>query len=175
MNTAHDASLDSRSGEYGDARATILALLPRLRRFALVLAGEACEADRLVEEVCSRGLCGYGVHQRLDQSIFRNMATFFMRKHEYDAMQKSEPDIDQPKGCTVGDNVGGDGINGQLTRAAILRLSAEQRVMIALVYIERFSYADSAEILQVTKPQFTRSLLDARLKLCAQQRPVSTA
>ena len=64
-----------------DVRAQLIALLPRLRRFALGLTGSRDDADDLVQAACERAL--NRLHQwepdtRLDSWMFRIVKTIWI-------------------------------------------------------------------------------------------------
>ena len=129
----------------------IVALLPRLRRFAIGLAGNEDDGDDLVQAACERALIRRGQWRegtRLDSWMFRIIQTLWIDRGRADRvrgrhMQPVDPDS----------QIGSDGerlVEARLTLDAVQRafsaLSDEQRVVLLLVCVEGYSYRESAEI-----------------------------
>ena len=155
-------------------RRELVALLPRLRRFARSLTRSADEADDLVQgalERALRNLDAWTPGTRLDAWMFRIMKNAW---------------IDEVRSRTVrtrvlapeeaGADIGADGaqamethLEAQAVRAAMDALPDEQRIAVALVLIEGFSYREAAEMLEVPIGTVTsrlargRAAIEARL------------
>jgi RNA polymerase sigma-70 factor (ECF subfamily) len=126
----------------------LVALLPRLRRFALSLTRSVAEADDLVQATCERALRArdqWMPGTRLDSWLYRIMRNLWIdaiRKHQANA---SEP-MDEAMGLA-----GDDGrrvVEAALTldavKGAIDGLPDEQRAVLLLVCTEEHSYQEAA-------------------------------
>jgi len=153
-------------------RRQMTALLPRLRRFAVSLTGNAADADDLVQDTIERAL--KSLHQwqqgtRLDSWMFRiaqNLWIDAMRARRVRAGVLSDPDD--------AENVAVDGVRdneARLTYAATCRalqeLPEDQRTVVALVLIDGMSYRDAADTLGLPIGTVTSRLARAREALAA--------
>ena len=148
----------------------LIALLPRLRRFALGLTGSRDQADDLVQNACERAL--KNLHQwqadtRFDSWVFRItkniwIDTWRARKArgvnvelevaEYEAMHSSRDDLE----------------NRQLLTAvskAMQNLPEEQRAVLTLVSLEGMSYNEAAAVLDIPVGTIMSRLARARRRL----------
>jgi len=114
MPSVRDASLD-------EIRAQIVGLLPRLRRFAVALAGTVTDGDDLVQDTVERALKHldqWEAGTRLDSWMFRIAKNRFIdnrraaKRHEVLAAEASERELE---------NVS---VDGQQIAEAITQLSA---------------------------------------------------
>lgn len=134
---------------------SLVALLPRLRRFARVLAGSAHEADDLVQAACERALraeASFAAGTRLDAWMFAILRNLWLDGRRGGAARRGPP---MP--LEAAESIAGaDGralaearlALGQVERA-LLRLPPEQREAIALVCIEGLSFREAADMLGV--------------------------
>ncbi|MEO1194009.1 MAG: sigma-70 family RNA polymerase sigma factor [Pseudomonadota bacterium] len=153
-----------------EARRQLVALLPRLRRFAKVLARSDDQADDLLQAACERALTRLDQWQpgtRLDSWMYRIMQTVWIdwvRKNKVRGIP--EPIEDQH------DLSGSDGrqvVESQLelsaVRAAIKELPDEQRAVLGLVTIDGLSYKEAAEVLSLPIGTVMSRLSRARIRL----------
>ncbi|MDF7777162.1 RNA polymerase sigma factor [Sphingomonas sp. AOB5] len=150
----------------------MLALLPRLRRFAHALARNAADADDLCQAAIERALKARDQWQpgtRLDSWIYR-----IMRNHWIDTARArtrhGETFVDAELGEGIGDR--GDAAieaNVELGNVgrAMATLPAEQREAVALVLVEGFAYKEAAEILDIPMGTLTSRLVRGREALMA--------
>jgi RNA polymerase sigma-70 factor, ECF subfamily len=136
-----------------EVRRVLVSLLPRLRRFALVLTRSADLADELVQSALVRALARF--EQNLDQThldrwMFCVLKTVWLNMQRSAASRRAEP-LDE--NCSV---LASDGIRDAEARialsqvlAAFDRLSDEQRQVMLLVCVEGYSYSAAAEFLSV--------------------------
>ena len=145
------------------------ALLPRLRRFALGLTGDADLADDLVQAGCERALARQHQWQpgtRLDSWMYKIMQNLWI-----DQMRaKSEVIPAEPEEIErVPDRDWNRGIEAQLTLAQVMaamqKLPPQMRSVLALVCIEDQSYREAAETLGVPIGTVMSRLARARLEL----------
>ncbi|CAN7585036.1 sigma-70 family RNA polymerase sigma factor [Phenylobacterium sp. LjRoot219] len=149
----------------------IVELLPRLRRFARVLAREPADADDLVQATLERGLAARGQWRpgtRLDSWMFRIMKNAWIDEVRARGRRNA---VFAPE--AAGENVGATGsaevrLQAREVELAIARLPEEQRLAVALVLVEGLSYKEAAEVLNVPQGTLTSRLVRGRQALLAQ-------
>lgn len=127
----------------------VLDLLPRLRRFAIGLAGSRPDGDDLCQMTIERALARREQWQegtRLDSWMYRIMRNIFIDEARATARRR-ETFVDPDAGVSVG----GDGaqeaaVELSLVDRAMARLPEEQREAVLLVMVEGWSYKEAAEI-----------------------------
>ena len=135
--------------------ADLIALLPRLRRFARALAGSADAADDLVQEACERALraaASFIPGTRFDAWMFRIVRNAWIDSHRRRAARGGEhADLD-----AAGEVAGSDGrVDGAFrddlmdAERAMLRLPSEQREALMLTCVEGLTFAEAAEVLGI--------------------------
>lgn len=156
-----------------DVRRELVALLPRLRRFAYSLSGTLDEADDLVQAACERALSRLDQYEpgtQLSSWMFRLIQTIWIDRRRYEARRQKVSDD------SVMENLAIDARIHEQTEAkallAIVRrevgnLSDDQRSVLALVVVEGMSYQQAADTLQVKIGTIMSRLARARLKLAA--------
>jgi RNA polymerase sigma-70 factor (ECF subfamily) len=154
----------------GDFTAALVALLPRLRRFAYALTRSAEEGDDLVQGTCERAIARrelWTPGSDLDRWLFRIARNLWIDRCRQRASRG--PAIDPND---VPDAVGSDGrqvTEGRLTlaavRRAILTLSEEQRLVLVLVCCDGLSYRETAERLELPIGTVMSRLARARQRL----------
>ena len=159
-------------------REQLVALLPRLRRFAVALAGRSDDAEDLLQSAIERALNRWRTFEpgrRLDSWMFKVMQNLWLDMRRSGRAENWVSD----EGLEF---VGEDGRqvleardDMRAVRDAFSRLPQEQREVMALVVLEGFSYADAADALAVPIGTIMSRLSRARSALGAQMRPVSSA
>lgn len=150
----------------------LIAVLPRLRRFARGLTGSAVEADDLVQSACERALSRAHQFQegtRFDSWMFRIVQTIWID-------QLRARDIRREEAEEAGVHVGTDEavrraearLALQEVRTALKRLPPEQRVALLLVTVDGLSYKEAAEIAEVPVGTIMSRLARARVALQAE-------
>lgn len=136
-----------------DIRREFVSLLPRLRRFALVLTGSVDQADDLVQGALVRALdrldqCRDSAH--LDRWLFSILKTVWFNTQRAAALRRTEP-LEE-----IHDTLASDGVRSaeasialSEVRAAFQRLSPDHRQVLFLVCVEGYSYSAAAEFLGV--------------------------
>jgi len=150
----------------------LVALLPRLRRFAISLTGSAAEADDLVQAACERALRAHDQFvpgTRLDSWLFRIIRNLWIdgiRKRKTEGVMATIEDAI--------DLAGEDGRSATETAltlnevtAAVEHLPDEQRTVLLLVCAEERSYQDAADTLGVPIGTVMSRLARARRTLTA--------
>ena len=160
------ADQDPASERFGDQ---LVAVLPRLRRFARGLTGSSVEADDLVQAACERALARRHQFQegtRFDSWMFRIVQTIWIDQIRSREVRKSDGDIGE-------DRLGSDEpvrrVEARLTlaevRRAVDRLPPDQRAALLLVTVEGLSYKEAAEVVDVPVGTIMSRLARARIAL----------
>ena len=146
----------------------MLALLPRLRRFARALARDAAEADDLCQMTVEKALLARGSWQpgtRLDSWMYRIMRNAWIDTARARS-RASETFVDAEVGAAVGGDGGAEArvALGEV-EAAMRRLPDEQREAVALVLVEGLAYKEAAEVLDIPMGTLTSRLVRGRQAL----------
>jgi RNA polymerase sigma-70 factor (ECF subfamily) len=155
-----------------EIRDRMVAVLPRLRRFAHALTGSTEQADDLVQDACLRALSRIDLWQpgtRLDSWMYRIAQNIWLDRVRANKVRGEVVDLEITEGMAGSD--GRDITESELTlqavTAAMARLPAEQRATVALVCIEGASYKEAAEISGVPVGTVMSRLARARRTLHA--------
>jgi RNA polymerase sigma-70 factor (ECF subfamily) len=150
----------------------LVALLPRLRRFAHGLSGNRAEADDLAQIAVERALKARGQWQpgtRLDSWLYR-----IARNAWIDATRAHGRQARHWAPAEAGEQVGDDprpGIEARIDLARIMaamtRLPDEQREAVALVLVEGLGYREAAEVLDIPVGTLSSRLVRGRNALLA--------
>jgi RNA polymerase sigma-70 factor (ECF subfamily) len=148
----------------------LVALLPRLRRFAVVLCKSQVSADDLVQAACVRALANaqsWTPGTRFDSWMFR-----ILHNHWLDTMRRARTEGIVQEIDVAARIVGTDGESQMMRRFqlaeirdAIDTLPDDQREVLLLVCIEDLSYREAAEILEVPVGTVMSRLARARRHL----------
>jgi RNA polymerase sigma factor (sigma-70 family) len=166
MHPKTNSSLDSIRGQ-------IIALLPRLRRFAIALTGSIADGDDLVQDTVERAL--RNLHQweadtRLDSWMFRIARNRFIdgrRASKREALAMAEVAGDGTKAVVDGERAALNRLSMADLGAAMQNLPIEQREAVALVLIDGASYRDAADHLGISMAALTSRVARARQSLAA--------
>lgn len=155
-------------------RQQMVALLPRLRRFALALAGRSDLAEDLLQsalERALRNLSSFERGRRLDSWMFKVIQNNWIDMKRAAATQ---PALTSFEGMDFVGEDGRDLIESRdelrVAREAFLALPEDQRAVIALVVLEGLSYAAASEALDVPIGTIMSRLSRARASLAARVR-----
>jgi RNA polymerase sigma-70 factor (ECF subfamily) len=151
---------------------TMVALQPRLRRFAYGLTGSMDDADELVQCTYERALQRLDQWQRgsrLDSWMFRILQSINFNLYRAARVRGEDKGVIDP------DTQGSDlsmrkleaGMILERVRELLLRLPEEQRSALMLVAVEGFSYKEAASVLDVPVGTLTSRLARGRLALMA--------
>ncbi|HEU4625591.1 MAG TPA: sigma-70 family RNA polymerase sigma factor [Steroidobacteraceae bacterium] len=147
-----------------DIQEQLVALLPKLRRFARTLAHSPDDADDLVQLALERALARLDQWQpgtRLDSwmyGIIKNAWIDEVRARE----RRDRVHAPEELGEQVADAGSGAQIDRLSLEAAIARLPEEQRLVVALVLVEGLSYKEAAAVLDVPIGTVTSRLARGR-------------
>lgn len=133
-------------------RQALIALIPRLRRFARVLTGNLADADDVVQACLEKAMLNLDQWQpgtRLDSWVFRIARNTWVDDRRRAHNRKGHDDIDDMLDLTGDDGVAvaEQSDEARMVRAAVDRLPPEQRDVVALVVLEEFSYREAADAL----------------------------
>jgi len=146
----------------------MLAVLPRLRRFARALARDAADADDLCQMTVEKALLARASWQpgtRLDSWMYRIMRNAWIDTARARG-RASETFVDAEAGAAVGGDGGAEArvALGEV-EAAMRRLPDEQREAVALVLVEGLAYKEAAEVLDIPMGTLTSRLVRGRQAL----------
>jgi RNA polymerase sigma-70 factor, ECF subfamily len=157
---------DPVSARFGDQ---LVAVLPRLRRFARGLAGTAAEADDLVQAACERALArAYQFQEgtRFDSWMFRIVQTIWIDQLRAREVRKEDGDVAEER---LGSDAPVRVIEARLAlaevRLAVERLPPDQRTVLMLVAVEGLSYKEAAAVVDVPVGTIMSRLARARTAL----------
>ena len=132
-------------------RAQLVALLPRLRRFAHGLTKTADEGDELVQAACERALERHEQWRpetRLDSWLYRIIQNIWVDRLRASQVRERHADlIDEDDFVADGARAMDAAVTLGALRRRIERLPPEQRAVLMLVCVEGQSYREAAEIL----------------------------
>jgi RNA polymerase sigma-70 factor (ECF subfamily) len=147
--------------------AQIVALLPRLRRFARSIAGDRDDADDLVQISVERALMREDQWQRgtrLDSWLFRIIRNAWIDEAR-SRVRRNRVLVPEEAGEHIGDRGAEAPMLLLSIQQAIARLPEEQRIVIGLVLIEGLPYGEAADILEMPVGTLTSRLARARVAL----------
>jgi RNA polymerase sigma-70 factor (ECF subfamily) len=153
-----------------DPRAELVSLLPRLRRFAYGLTGEAHAADDLVQAGCLKAIERWHQWQpgtSLASWMFRILQTTWLDDYRSRQRQQTEPDSE-----ALDELMGVDGrvvvearSDARTVRRLIAELPEEQRVVLMMITVDGLSYKEAAAALEVPVGTVMSRLARARARL----------
>lgn len=150
-------------------RDQIVALLPRLRRFARTLTRNPQDADDLVQLSIERALLHY--RQWRPESRFDSWMFGIVRNGWIDEIRsrqrRSRMFLPEESGENVGDAGDESQVSGLSVQQAMESLPEDQRLAVALVLIEGLSYKEAAEVMEVPIGTLTSRLARGREALQA--------
>jgi RNA polymerase sigma-70 factor (ECF subfamily) len=150
-------------------RRALVLLYPRLRRFAIRLAGSTVEADDLVQHACERALAfdhQWKPGTRLDSWLYRIIQNCWSDEKKSARMRFQTP-LDDADGITADD--GERMVDARLILEVACRelrnLPEEQRSVLILVCIGGLSYREVAAALHIPMGTVMSRLARGRLAL----------
>jgi len=149
----------------------LVAMLPRLRRFARGMTGSANDADDLVQAACERALTRAHQFQegtRFDSWMFRIAQTIWIDQIRARDVRKEEPEAETER---IGSDESIRRAEARLgleeVRRALSKLPAEQRAALLLVTVDGLSYKEAAVVAEVPVGTIMSRLARARVALQA--------
>jgi RNA polymerase sigma-70 factor (ECF subfamily) len=160
------AEIDPAATRFGDR---LVAVLPRLRRFARGLARSATEADDLVQAACERALAREHQFQegtRFDSWMFRIVQTIWIDQLRAREVRKEDGEIAEER---MGSSESVRRVEARLAltevKKAAARLPPDQRATLMLVTVEGLSYKEAAAVVGVPMGTIMSRLARARIAL----------
>lgn len=150
----------------------MVALLPRLRRFARGLAGSPDEGDDLLQHACERALSRldqFEAGTRLDRWMFQIIKTSHIDRQRQ-TKRRDAPLYDQEAVVRVSYDARIEEQTAarqelRRVREAVYALPEEQREVLMLVVSDGLSYQEAADIIGVPQGTVMSRLCRARQKL----------
>ena len=148
----------------------LLALVPRLRRFARALARDAADADDLTQIALERALkarASWAPGTRLDAWMMRIMRNCWIDEARSRA-RRAQTFVAEEAGAAVGSTAHEEIERNAEMRdvdRAMARLPEEQREAVALVLIEGLAYREAAAMLEIPIGTLTSRLTRGRQAL----------
>ncbi len=142
----------------------IVALLPRLRRFARNLVRDPHDADDVVQIAVERALTRldqWHSDARLDSWLFKIVRNAWIDEVRARG-RRAKIFLPEEAGEQVGAALMEREIDRLSTEAALARLPEDQRVAVGLVLVEGLSYKDAADALEVPIGTLTSRLARGR-------------
>lgn len=163
-----------------DWRDQVVAMLPKVRRFAYALTGSAADADDLLQSTVERLLMKPppdGGADRPERWMFRICRNIWIDEVRARKMRGETVEINPDQ---VGPAVDGVGVaTARLTLADVEErmnaLSSEQRSVLALVAVEGLSYKETAAVLDLPIGTVMSRLARARKQLADMLDPTDDA
>lgn len=162
--------MSERMSSGADPRAELVSLLPRLRRFARGLTGDAHSADDLVQSACLKAIERWHQWQpgtSLASWVFRIIQNTWLDEHR--ARERRQTDTDTEALDAV---VGEDGrdvlewrSDAHKVRQLVAALPEDQKVVLMMVTIDGLSYKEAASTLGVPVGTVMSRLARARARL----------
>jgi RNA polymerase sigma-70 factor, ECF subfamily len=147
----------------------IVALLPRLRRFARNLTRDPHDADDMLQIALERALTRLDQWQRdarLDSWMFKIVRNAWIDEVRSRG-RRDKIFLAEEKGVDVGVDTAAIQATLMSVQTAMLRLPDEQRMAVSLVLIEGLPYKEAAEVLDVPIGTLTSRLARGREALQA--------
>jgi RNA polymerase sigma-70 factor (ECF subfamily) len=153
-------------------REQMVALLPRLRRFARNLAGDRERADDLLQAACERALRRLDQYRdatRFDSWLYRIIYTQWIDRTRRHKRQLAGKENLREIGAMHGEGQAAAPPVASLldAKAALEHLSDESRAAIVMVAVEGYTYAEAAEVLEVPAGTVASRVARARRSLVA--------
>lgn len=132
----------------------LVALVPRLRRFALSLCGNRTDADDMVQAACEKALrnrAQFREGTRMDSWMYRIIQTLWIddRRRARTRGTAVDPEdaalSDEGKAAALPE----DRMMLARARQAMAALPEPQRAVLSLIAIEGLSYKEAAEVLEI--------------------------
>jgi len=148
----------------------VLALLPRLRRFAVGLTRDLADADDLCQTTIERALRGrdrWKAGSRLDSWMYRIMRNIWTDEGRA-RVRRRQTFVDEERGLELGVD-GAQEARAELhdIDRALAQLPDEQREAVLLVMVEGYSYREAAEIVDCPVGTLNSRLVRGRDALLA--------
>lgn len=148
----------------------MIAILPRLRRFALGLTRNESSADDLVQAACEKAISRIDQWEpgsRLDSWMFRIIQTTNIDQVRSQQRRDAHLDVaeDHIEHSFDGERAQEASLTLETVRRAIYTLPDDQRAVVMLVSVEGLSYKEASDVLEIPMGTLTSRLVRARTAL----------
>lgn len=148
----------------------MVALLPRLRRFAYGLTGSLADADDLVQGACLKAIeheSQWRRGTRLDSWLYRILQNLRIDQARSTRGKEISMTEEEMSGLTVGDarRDMAARLDFAAVRREVAKLPEEQRAVLMLVSVDGFSYKEAAATLELPIGTVMSRLARARIAL----------
>ncbi len=164
--------MNSEQSQFKSVREELLAVLPRLYRYARRLSGSASDADDLLQATCERVLArwqqfrpgtefdrwAFTIMLSIYKNLRRSEAVRLGNGHEDATETLTTPEIQSPERNKI----------HQQVLDKVQALPDKQRQVMMLVYVEGFSYNAAAEIMDIPVGTVMSRIGRARITLAAE-------
>lgn len=134
-------------------RQELIAMLPRLRRFARSLTRSVPEADDLVQEACMKALARadqWDASQPLDRWVFRIARNHWISEIRKTSVRMGEGQVPAEESTELTTHVTGEAhVAAGEVASRIAALPAELSSVLLTVSVEGYSYAEAAELFEI--------------------------
>jgi RNA polymerase sigma-70 factor, ECF subfamily len=153
-------------------RKDLVALLPRLRRFALSLTRNQTDADDLVQDACIRALnnaSSWDVSQGLERWVFRILRNQWISELRKRQVRVGQGQIDAADADELhSDLTGEDAVALTQLMGRVAALPSSYGSVLLLVGVEGYTYQEAADLLEVPTGTVMSRLYRARQMLAGQ-------
>lgn len=136
-----------------DLKSELIALLPRLRRFALTLTRGAADADDLVQEACLAALRSaekWDQSKPLDRWVFTILRNCWINEVRKRKVRQGEGTVPaETAEMLIDSNTGEEALKLAQLKSKIFALPDDLSSVLLLVSIEGYSYAETAQLLDI--------------------------
>lgn len=146
----------------------LIALLPRMRRFALSLTRSPNDSEDLVQSAVERALKHWrqgALAERLDSWLFRILQNLWIDEIR---RRRRSPAAPAPDEHVVGEDgrvTTSSRMDLDAARAAMRELPADQQAVLALIVLDGMSYQQAADVMEVPIGTIMSRLARARRSL----------
>jgi len=155
-----------------DLRRDLIAVLPRLRRFARSLTRSVPEADDLVQETCLKALSRaeqWDKSQPLDRWVFRIARNHWISEMRKSAVRMGEGQVPAEESTELLTlNTGEAHVAASDVAARVAALPPELASVLLTVSVEGYSYAEAADLFDLPIGTVMSRIHRARKLLAAQ-------
>jgi RNA polymerase sigma factor (sigma-70 family) len=145
----------------------LVALVPRLRRFARNLARNHDDADDVVQIALERALKNWAQWRsdaRLDSWLFKIVRNAWIDEVR-SRIRRNRVFVAEEAGEEVGSDVMEQATDVMSVQSAMARLPEDQRTAVSLVLVEGLPYKEAADVLDIPIGTLTSRLARARAAL----------
>jgi RNA polymerase sigma factor (sigma-70 family) len=163
-------------GTQENVHTQMVALVPRLRRFARNLTRNPHDADDVVQIALERALTKWAQWRsdaRLDSWMFKIVRNAWIDEVR-SRVRRDKVFLAEEAGEQVGSDTMARETDLMSVQAAMARLPEDQRAVVSLVLVEGLPYKEAAEVLEIPMGTLTSRLARARAALQSMLEPEGT-